>query len=128
MITGKELRTIPNIECYSKGGQMLRRVGYAIIYEEGIIFYKVKGAVMAQAGFGLLGAAVAGSSRNGDPNLELPYSEISSVNVRNKMLSPAIEIVLKDGQNPVYFISQSRVFNGKSKLEDAANIIREKIK
>ena len=127
MDTGKELRTIQNIECYSKGGQTLRRVGYATIYENGIVFYKVKGAVLAQAGFGLIGAAVAGNSRNGEVNLEIPYSDISSVNVRNKMLSPSIEIILKDGQNPVYFISQSRVFNGKSALEDAAGIIRERI-
>ena len=127
MSTGRELKTIQNIECYSKGGQMLRRVGYVTIYEDGIVFYKVKGAVMAQAGFGLLGAAVAGNSRNGEANLELQYSEISSVSVRNKMLSPAIEITLKNGQEPVYFISQSRLFNGKSDLEEAANIIRQRI-
>ena len=60
MTTGKELSTIRNVECYSKGKQTLRQAGYVSIYENGIIFYKVKGAVLAQAGFGLLGAAVAG--------------------------------------------------------------------
>ena len=128
MDMGKELRTIQNVECYSKGGQTFRRVGYATICENGVVFYKVKGAVMAQAGFGLLGAAIAGGSRNGEPNLELPYSDISSVNVRNKMLSPSIELILKGGQEPVYLISQSRLFNGKSTLEEAANLIRSRLK
>ena len=32
MDMGRELRTIQNIECYSKGGQTFRRVGYATIY------------------------------------------------------------------------------------------------
>lgn len=124
---GKELKTIQNVECYSKGGQTLRQLGYVVLYEEGLVFYKVKGAVMAQAGFGLLGAAIAGGSRKGEVKLELPYSEIVSVRVCNKLLNAAIEITRKNG-NPVYLLSQSRLFNGKSSLNEYVDIISRRLK
>ena len=124
---GRELKTIQNVECYSKGGQTWRQLGYVVLYEEGLVFYKVKGAVLAQAGFGLLGAAVSGGSRKGEFKLELPYSDIVSVRVCNKMLNAAIEIIRKDG-NPVYLLSQSRLFNGKSALSEYVDIINRRLK
>ena len=105
----------------------MRQLGYVVLYEEGLVFYKVKGAVMAQAGFGLLGAAIAGGSRKGEVKLELPYSEIVSVRVCNKLLNAAIEITRKNG-NPVYLLSQSRLFNGKSSLNEYVDIISRRLK
>lgn len=124
-MTGRELMKIQNMQ-YRKSS-LKGILGTLSVYEDGIAFYKVKGALLAQAGFGLLGALAVRNNENSEAEIEVPYSEITGAQVRSIVMTPAVEVTLRDGST-VQFLTQSRVFNGKSDLERAAAYINEHIR
>ena len=124
MLSGNEIMKIQNMT-YRKSA-LKGTMGTLSIREDGIAFYKVKGAALAQAGFGLLGALAVRNNESAEAEIEVPYSDITRAEVRSIMMTPTIEVTLSDGSS-VTFLTQSRIFNGKSDLERAVDTINGRI-
>ena len=121
MLAGREVMRIQNME-YRKSKMGMRNLGSLAVFEEGIAFFKVKGGLAAGLAFGLVGQFLSRHNEKSEAEIEVPYSQISSVKLCSIITTPAIEVTLRDGTS-VYFLTQSRMFNGKSDLERAVSYI-----
>ena len=126
MLAGREVMKIQNME-YRKSKMGLRNLGSLVLFEGGIAFFKAKGALAAGMGFGLVGQFLSRNNEKNEAEIEIPFTQISSVKLCSVIAMPAIEVLLRDGSS-IYFITQSRMFNGKSDLEKAANYISGQIR
>ena len=124
-LSGSELNKLENMQ-FRKSKMGFMAMGTMIVREDGIAFYKAKGALLGRSMFGLLGAAATRNNTSPEPDEEYGYSEIRSVHCENFMMTPTIFVDLQDGST-VYFSTQSRMFNGKGALETAAACIQSKL-
>lgn len=126
MLAGREVMKIQNMQ-YKKAKVSFCVFGSLVLFEGGIAFFKSKGAMAAQLGFGMVGAFLSRNNEVNEPEIELQYSQIRDARYCLVVMNPAIEVSLRDGSS-IYFVSQSRLFNGKSDLEKAANYINSQIR
>ena len=126
MLTGREVMRIQNMD-YRKSKMGIRNLGSLVLFESGLAFFKARGALAAQVGFGLVGQFLSRNNEKNEAEIEVPFSQISNVKLCKVITTPAIAVTLRDGSS-VYFITQSRIFNGKSDLEKAVNYIGDMIR
>ena len=127
MFTGREVLKIQNMEYRKKGKLGIRNLGSLVLFEGGLAFFKSRGALAASVGFGLVGQFFSRNNEKNEAQVEIPFTQIASVKLRSVYLMPAIEVALRDGSS-VLFITQSRVFNGKSDLKKAVYYISAQIR
>ena len=115
MLAGREIMKIQNMQ-YKKAKLGFSVMGTFAIFEGGIAFFKAKGALAAQVGLGMMGAFLSRNNESNTPEIELEFSQIREARCCTVTMNPAIEVSLRDG-SAVYFVTQSRLFNGRSDLE-----------
>lgn len=125
-MNGREVMRIQNMQYAKKKISFVKR-GSLVLYESGIAFYKAKGAAAGVAAFGLVGAFATRNNEKSESEIELPFSQIQGVKYCLIAINPALEVTKCDGTS-IYFISESRLFNGKADLEKAANYINSQIR
>ena len=126
ILEGKEILRLKNMD-YRKGKMsMPSAMGSLAIFEDGVAFFKSKGAMLGAVGFGLLGGALTQNNEKSEAELEVPFRDIRSANAVNVVLEPGLELQLSDGRT-VYFMSRSRVFNGKADMQHAADLINQRL-
>ncbi len=125
-LVGKEILRLKNMDYRKSKVTMPSGMGSLVVYEDGVAFFKSSGAMLGAMAFGLLGQALTSNNEQSEAMLELPYDRIRGARNVLIALEPGLEIQLTDGST-VYFMSRSRVFNGKADMQRAADCINQRI-
>ena len=112
---------------FRKGKMGFATMGTLFVQEDGISFYKAKGALVGQALFGLAGAAATRGNLAAEATAEYSFDEISNAEYQSIMMNPTVVVEIKDGSK-IFFSTQSRLFNGKKTLQEAADKIKAGLK
>ena len=125
-LSGREVMRLKNMD-YRKGKMsMPSAFGSLVVFEDGVAFFKSAGAMLGGAAFGLLGQALTRNNEKDTPEFELTFGEIQSARSVTVVLEPGLELELKSGEKK-YFMSRSRVFNGKADMQRVADAINQRV-
>ena len=124
-LQGRTIMELQSLQLNTKvfGGFM--GIGTLMVKEDGIAFYKSKGALVGQALFGLIGLAATKNRISGEPACEFSSNEIASAESTGA-LSCILKVTLKDGQQ-LRFYTRSRLITGKKDLDRAADLINSSL-
>ena len=125
-LKGNTLISVENMQLNtSKFGGYIG-IGTLTVREDGIAFYKSKGALLISSLFGFLGELFAKGKTSAKPAVEYTAADIASAETKGTV-SAILIVHLKNGTE-LRFSSRSRLITGKGSLEAAAATINRIIK
>ena len=120
-LTGNTLISVENMQLNTSIFGGYKGIGTLSVQEDGITFYKVKGALLISSLFGFLGEFLSKGHTSAEPTVEYTAADIASAETKG-VLTAMLIVRLKDGTE-LRFSSRSRLITGKGSLESAAAAI-----